>query len=133
MEMPNQTGLRSTIPPAPARTDLARAIAATSLRICRCKVPGLRERRYGTFRLDFGVYVPEMTRSEPTRGDWVNEPVCDLRRTIGQLLGDDDGDWWWPLSETRRRPSRPAGLRQPAGRSKPCRLPGGLPAKRWSR
>jgi hypothetical protein len=63
------------------------------------EVAGLRERRYGTFRLDFGVFVPEMTRSGAPRGAWVNEYNCDLRRTIGQLLGDDGGDWWWPLSD----------------------------------
>lgn len=64
------------------------------------EVPGLRERRYGTFRLDFGVFVPEMTRSGAPRSDWVNEYNCDLRRTIGQLTrGDDQGDWWWPLSD----------------------------------
>jgi hypothetical protein len=65
------------------------------------EVPGLRERLYGTFRLDFGVFVPEMTRSGAPRSDWVNEYNCDLRRTIGQLTrGDDDqGDWWWPLSD----------------------------------
>jgi Domain of unknown function (DUF4304) len=27
------------------------------------EVPGLRTRLYGTFRLDFGVYVPEMNKS----------------------------------------------------------------------
>lgn len=66
------------------------------------EVPGLRERRYGTFRLDFGVYVPEMTRSKtPPRNGWVKESICDLRRTIGQLLGGDNaGDWWWPLSDS---------------------------------
>lgn len=64
------------------------------------EVPGLRERRYGTFRLDFGVYIPEMTRSGAPRTGWVNEYNCDLRRTIGQLTrGDDKGDWWWPLSD----------------------------------
>ena len=62
------------------------------------EVPGLRERRYGTFRLDFGVYVPEMTRSGNPRSEWVNEYNCDLRRTIGQLLREG-GDWWWPLSD----------------------------------
>ena len=28
------------------------------------EVPGLRERLYGSFRLDFGVYVPEMNRTQ---------------------------------------------------------------------
>ena len=64
------------------------------------EVPGLRERLYGTFRLDFGVYVPEMTRAGAPRSDWVNEYNCDLRKTIGELTrGDDQGDWWWPLSD----------------------------------
>jgi len=63
------------------------------------EVPGLRERRYGTFRLDFGVYVPSMTRSGSPQGSWINEYNCHLRRTIGQLLGDNAGDWWWPLSD----------------------------------
>lgn len=59
------------------------------------EVPGLRERRYGTFRLDFGVYVPEMTRSGSPRGKWIYEHTCDLHRTIGQLLrADQGGDWW---------------------------------------
>ena len=65
------------------------------------EVPGLRERLYGTFRLDFGVFVPEMTRSQPSRSDWINEYNCDLRTTIGKLVrGDDQGDWWWPLADT---------------------------------
>jgi hypothetical protein len=65
------------------------------------EVPGLRERRYGTFRLDFGVYVPEMTRLGSPRSAWVNEYNCDLRRTIGQLLGEEyrERDWWWPLDD----------------------------------
>lgn len=64
------------------------------------EVPGLRERRYGTFRLDFGVYIPEVTRSGTPRSDWINEYNCHLRRTIGRLAGGADaGDWWWPLSD----------------------------------
>lgn len=62
------------------------------------EVPGLRERRYGTFRLDFGVFVPEMQRSGSPRSEWINEYNCHLRRTIGQLLGEP-GDLWWPLGD----------------------------------
>jgi Domain of unknown function (DUF4304) len=58
------------------------------------EVPGLRERRYGSFRLDFGVYVPEMTRSHQPDGDWINDYDCDLRKTIGELLGAPSDVWW---------------------------------------
>ena len=63
------------------------------------EVPGLRERGYGTFRLDVGVHVPEMTRSHTPRSSWVNEYDCHLRRTAGQLAGDELGDRWWPLAD----------------------------------
>lgn len=60
------------------------------------EVPGLRERLYGSFRLDFGVYVPAMTRSAGPRSSWVNEFNCHLRRTIGQLM-NAQADLWWDL------------------------------------
>lgn len=63
------------------------------------EVPGLRERRYGSFRLDFGVYLPEMTRFHTPRSDWINEYDCDLRRTIGQLLPGSTDDVWWDLND----------------------------------
>ena len=63
------------------------------------EVPGLRERRYGSFRLDFGVYVPEMTRSHTPRSDWVNEYDCHLRRTIGHLLPGEPSNVWWLLDD----------------------------------
>lgn len=58
------------------------------------EVPGLRERLYGLFRLDFGVYVPEMTRSGAPRTAWINEYNCHLRRTVGDLLPDQTGSFW---------------------------------------
>lgn len=61
--------------------------------------PGLRERRYGSFRLDFGVYVPEMTRSHQPRGPWINDYDCHLRRTIGQLVTGSTSDFWWRLDD----------------------------------
>lgn len=60
------------------------------------EVPGLRERRFGTFRVDFGVYVPEITRSGSPRSTWINEYNCHLRRTAGQLEGARE-DMWLPL------------------------------------
>ena len=64
------------------------------------EVPGLRERRYGSFRIDVGVHVPEMVRSHVPRGPWIGPHDCALRRTIGQLVdGDDSADLWWRLDE----------------------------------
>lgn len=64
------------------------------------EVPGLRERLYGNFRIDTGVYVPEMNRSGAPQSNWVNEYNCQLRFTVGQLLtGDDMSDLWWSLSD----------------------------------
>jgi len=63
------------------------------------EVPGLRERRYGSFRLDFGVWALEMARNGSPRSSWINEYNCQLRRTIGQLLyPESGGDFWWSLS-----------------------------------
>lgn len=64
------------------------------------EIPGLRERRYGSFRLDFGVYVPEMTRNGAPRGSWVNEYDCHVRITVGELNGARGGDQWWPLDDS---------------------------------
>ena len=61
------------------------------------EMPGLRERLYGSFRLDFGVYVPEMTRMSSPRTGWINDYNCHLRRTIGHLLPGPHDDFWWAL------------------------------------
>ena len=62
------------------------------------EVPGLRERRYGQFRLDFGVYVPEMKRTKEPRSAWINDYDCHLRRTIGELRGATS-DLWWEIDD----------------------------------
>ncbi len=61
-------------------------------------MPGLRERLFGTFRLDFGVFVPEMTRLGTPTSDWINDYNCHLRTTIGELMRAP-GDLWMPLGE----------------------------------
>ena len=63
------------------------------------EVPGLRERRYGSFRLDFGVWVPQITRNKQPRGTWINEYNCDLRATIGWLMTGQHVDFWWELRD----------------------------------
>ena len=63
------------------------------------EIPGLRERRYGAFRLDFGAYVPEMNRGGVPRGPWINDYNCQLRVTIGRLLTGEHVDFWWSLDD----------------------------------
>ncbi len=64
------------------------------------EVPGLRQRRYGSFRVDFGVYVPEMNRGGSPQSAWINEYNCHLRRTMGQLMSPEaPGDLWWELDD----------------------------------
>lgn len=64
------------------------------------RVPGLRERMYANFRIDFGVYVPAMKRSSVPKSDWINEYDCQLRRTMGELMTPDDRvDLWWSLED----------------------------------
>lgn len=75
------------------------------------EVPGLRERRYGTFRLDFGVYVPEITRLGTPRSDWINEYDCHLRRTAGELEGVRS-DSWLPLDDPQSVVRADRSLRQ---------------------
>jgi hypothetical protein len=65
------------------------------------EVPGLRERRYGSFRVDFGVYVPEMTRTHTPRSDWINDYDCHLRESVGELLTGTSVDFWWRLDDPR--------------------------------
>ena len=65
------------------------------------EVPGLRERLYGSFRIDFGVYVPEMTRMHTPREGWINEYECHLRRTVGHLLPNQESGFWWKLDDPR--------------------------------
>lgn len=62
------------------------------------EIPGLRERRYGTFRLDFGVYVPQMNRTHAPRSEWINQYDCSIRVTIGQLVTGQWKDLWWDLN-----------------------------------
>jgi hypothetical protein len=63
------------------------------------EVQGLRERRYGTFRLDFGVYVPQMNRTHMPHSDWINEYDCSIRASIGQLMTGEWEDLWWDLDD----------------------------------
>ncbi|GLI29024.1 hypothetical protein ARHIZOSPH14_32660 [Agromyces rhizosphaerae] len=61
------------------------------------EVPGLRERLYGHFCVEFGIYVPQMNRSGGPRGSWINEYNCQLRRGIA----DPETRPWWSLDDPR--------------------------------
>jgi hypothetical protein len=76
------------------------------------EVPGLRERLYGSFRLDFGVHVPEMTRTHTPRSSWINDYDCHLRRTIGQLISRPYApDSWWKLDDPEASANADTALR----------------------
>ncbi len=74
------------------------------------EVPGLRERRYGNFRLDFGVWVSDMARSGEPKSTWINEYNCQLRRTIGHLLPGSVNDVWWKLRDENAAAKAEAAL-----------------------
>jgi hypothetical protein len=65
------------------------------------EIPGLRERLYGSFRIDFGVYIPAMNRSHTPKGPWINIYDCQMRRTMGDLMGSTTGDLWWSLEDPK--------------------------------
>jgi hypothetical protein len=62
-------------------------------------VPGLRERLYGNFRIDVGVFVAEMNRMGSPKTDWMNEYNCQLRRTQATRSSDQPQAEWWPIAE----------------------------------
>ncbi|GAA1241847.1 hypothetical protein GCM10009657_17130 [Oryzihumus leptocrescens] len=57
------------------------------------EVPGLRERQYGEFYLECGVWVPEMTRLGEPRGNWINEYDCQLRTGMVYCAPYDAFEW----------------------------------------
>lgn len=65
------------------------------------EVPGLRERLYGSFRVDLGVRVSEITRGKQAKhpGAWVNEYDCDLRVGLTQVMTGEFGSAWWSLDD----------------------------------
>lgn len=76
------------------------------------EIPGRRERRYGQFRLDFGVYVPEMNRTHTPRSDWINDYDCSLRASIGQLMTGEWRDLLWDLHDPGAEQTAAAALRE---------------------
>ena len=66
------------------------------------EVPGLRERQYGTFAVELGIYVPDMARLGTPRSDWINPWNCQIRPRLGRLMGFEGGaDVRWPIMDER--------------------------------
>jgi hypothetical protein len=57
-------------------------------------VPGLLPDLYGRYRVNIGVYVPEMNRSGGPRSTWINDYNCQLRWGLGDFLPGGFDQWW---------------------------------------
>jgi hypothetical protein len=65
------------------------------------EVPGLRERHYGSFRIDFGIYFRGRRDFRPDPEAWVRDEWCPMRFTMGELAALPDEERWWSLSDPR--------------------------------
>ena len=62
------------------------------------ELPGLREDLHGLFRVELGVYVPEVARhTHGEAGAWVQELDCNLRVGLGEEHGGEL--LRWPAAE----------------------------------
>ena len=57
-------------------------------------VPGLLPDLYGRYRINLGVYVPEMKRMGSPRSTWINDYNCQLRWGLGNFLPGGFDQWW---------------------------------------
>ena len=57
-------------------------------------VPGLIPDLYGRYRVNLGVYVPEMIRKGSPRSAWVNDYDCQLRWGLGDFMPGGFDQWW---------------------------------------
>lgn len=57
-------------------------------------VPGLVPDLYGRYRVNLGVYVPEMSRMGPPRSTWANDYDCQLRWGLGDFMPGGFDRWW---------------------------------------
>ena len=57
-------------------------------------VPGLLPDLYGRYRVNLGVFVPEMNRSGAPRSKWINDYNCQLRWGLGDFLPGGFDQWW---------------------------------------
>lgn len=57
-------------------------------------VPGLVPDLHGRYRVNLGVYVPEMNRGGSPRSNWINDHNCQLRWGLGDFMpGGFDQCW----------------------------------------
>lgn len=57
-------------------------------------VPGLVPDLYGRYRVNLGVYVPEMNRMGSPRSSWINDYNCQLRWGLGDFMPGGFDQWW---------------------------------------
>ncbi|MGA0568376.1 DUF4304 domain-containing protein [Rathayibacter sp. KR2-224] len=57
-------------------------------------VPGLVPDLYGRYRVNLGVYVPEMNRTASPRSTWINDYNCQLRWGLGDFVPGNFDQWW---------------------------------------
>lgn len=57
-------------------------------------VAGLLPDLYGRYRVNIGVFVPEMNRGGPPRSTWINDYDCQLRWGLGDFLPGGFDQWW---------------------------------------
>ena len=57
-------------------------------------VPGVLPDLYGRYRVNLGVFVPEMNRSGAPRSTWINDYNCQLRWGLGDFLPGGFDQWW---------------------------------------
>jgi len=57
-------------------------------------VPGLVPDLCGRYRVNIGVFVPEMDRMGSPRSSWINDYNCQLRWGLGDLLPGGLDQWW---------------------------------------
>ncbi len=57
-------------------------------------IPGLVANLYGRYRVNLGVYGPEMNRMGQPRSTWANDNDCQLRWGLGDFMPGGFDQWW---------------------------------------
>jgi hypothetical protein len=57
-------------------------------------VPGLVPALHGRYRVNLGVYVPEMNRMSSPRSTWIHDYDCQLRWGLGDFMPGGFDRWW---------------------------------------
>jgi hypothetical protein len=91
---------------------------------------GIQLNFHGLFTINLGVFVPDMDRMSSPRSSWINDPDCQLRMRIGELMPEPT-DVWWPLDAEASQSSAIDALRD-LGLTWLDRSPAGTPSSTCS-